>query len=125
MNNVSLTGRLTKDPEITTNEKGSYTRFSIAVNGRNKSVNFFTIVAFNKTAEIICKYLAKGSQIGVSGSLSSSTYKDKDQNSRTSVAVIANEVDFLDSKKTDTEDSSSTTNEFVEISNIDDDDLPF
>ena len=56
MNNVSLVGRLTRDPEIkTTNSGSSYARFSIAVDRRGKDAgtDFINIVAFGKTSEFI------------------------------------------------------------------------
>lgn len=100
INRVILVGRLTADPEVMTSKNGNaYCRFSIAVNsiGEDKA-NFFNCVAFNKTAENMGRFVSKGSQIGVDGSLSQSTYERKDGTKASSVDIRCNTVAFLDSK---------------------------
>ena len=74
MNRVDLIGRFTANPELryTTSNK-AYTRFSIAVNRNKKDENgnreadFISCVAWEGTAETICKYFEKGNRIGISG----------------------------------------------------------
>ena len=78
MNNVSLVGRLTRDPEIkTTNSGSSYARFSIAVDRRGKDAgtDFINIVAFGKTSEFIERYFRKGQRIGINGRIQTGSYE--------------------------------------------------
>lgn len=69
MNKCIFLGRLTKDIELKQTSTGKfYTKFSLAVDrpftqGENKQADFPVLVAWNKTAEIMAKYLKKGSQI--------------------------------------------------------------
>ena len=81
MNVVTLTGRLGKDPEFQTSKNGNgFVKFSIATNdgyGDNKKVNWHNCTAFGKSAEIISKYVKKGSEICVSGSIDYNKNDDK------------------------------------------------
>lgn len=122
MNNVILIGRLTADPELSSTNSGTaYTRFSIAVdrryskNNEEQQVDFINIVAWRQTAEFVCKYFSKGNRIGIVGSIQTGSYTDKNGNKRNSFDVVANNVEFVESKK-----KSET---FEEIPT--DDDLPF
>lgn len=140
-NLVVLTGRLTADPELRyTGNNTPVTSFSIAVNRRYKAgeeahTDFINIVAWRQTAEFITKYFNKGSMIGIEGSIQTRTYVDKDTGkNRTAFEVIANNVQFVESKRdggaaTSNNGGSSFSNaganEFVEIENSSDDDLPF
>ena len=106
INIAILIGRLTADPELKTTPSGtSVTSFSIAVDRRYKSgedrqTDFINIVAWRQTAEFICKYFGKGSMICIEGSIQTRRYQDKDGNSRTAFEVVANNVTFVESKKT-------------------------
>ncbi len=106
MNNVSLIGRITKDLELKNfNEgKGFYTKFTLAINRAPRKdsqpeADFISILAWNGLAETICKYLRKGSQIGITGRLCSSSYTDKDGIKKYSTEVVAEDFKFLDSKQ--------------------------
>lgn len=106
MNNVSIIGRITRDLELKNfNEgKGFYTRFTLAINKvSHKDIqpeaDFINIVAWNGLAETLCKYLKKGSQIAITGRLSSNSYTDKDGNKRYSIEVVAEDFKFLDNKQ--------------------------
>ena len=79
INNVTLTGRITKDLELQQSQAGkSYCKFSIAVNGMKKDeTDFLNCIAWEKTAEILCQYSAKGSQIGVTGRIKTGSYDNK------------------------------------------------
>ena len=65
MNNVSLVGRLTADPEVKHTQNGTaYTRFNVAVDrqvkqGEEKQADFINCVAWDKKAEFICKYFSR------------------------------------------------------------------
>ena len=91
LNRVMLQGRLAEVPELKHTANGTaVVRFSIAVedsietNGERKTY-FFTIQAWQGTAEIICKYFDKGQQIIVEGRLVSKTYTDKNDVKRKEV----------------------------------------
>jgi single-strand DNA-binding protein len=110
MNTVSLIGRITKDLELKSfNEgKGFYTRFTLAINrvpykDSQPEADFISIVAWSGLAEALCKNLKKGSQIAVTGRLSSNSYTDKDGNKRYSTEVVAENVaenfNFSDNKQ--------------------------
>lgn len=105
MNNVSLIGRLTADPEIkyTQNQK-AFTRFTVAVDrpvksGEEKQADFINIVAWNQTAEFVCKYFSKGQRIALTGSIRTGDYTDKDGKKHYTFDVWANNVEFCESKK--------------------------
>jgi single-strand DNA-binding protein len=106
MNSCNFTGRLTKDPELKTTQSGkTYLRFCLAVDGikdkdGNKTADFVDCVAWNKSAEIIAQYARKGSKLGISGRLHTTTY-EKDGEKRKAVDVVVNEFDLLDSKPKD------------------------
>lgn len=138
-NLVVLTGRLTADPELKTTPNGvSVTSFSIAVSrryraGEETQADFINIVAWRQTAEFITKYFKKGTMIGIEGSIQTRRYVDKDGKNRTVFEVVANNAQFVESKRdggaaNDTADapasySNATANEFAEVSG--DEDLPF
>ena len=106
MNTCNFTGRLTKDPELKTTQSGKkYTRFCLAVDGikdkdGNKTADFVDCIAWNKSAEIIAQYARKGSKLGVSGRLHTTTF-EKDGEKRKSVDIVVNEFELLDSKPKD------------------------
>ena len=105
-NLVVLTGRLTQDVELKTTPNGvSVASFSIAVDrrgrGDDKQTDFINIVAWRQTAEFITKYFKKGSMIGIEGSIQTRKYQDKEGNTRTVFEVIANNVQFVESKRED------------------------
>ena len=145
-NLVVLTGRLTADPELKTTQSGvSVTSFSIAVErrykqGEERQADFINIVAWRSSAEFICKYFKKGSMIGIEGSIQTRRYQDRDGNNRTAFEVIANNVQFVEFKKADNNSDNNAPidpendplpqlqdglNEFAELGNADDEDLPF
>ena len=105
MNNVSLIGRLTADPELKHTQSGlAYTRFSIAVDrqfvrqGEERQADFINIVCWNKTAEFVCKYFNKGRRIALNGRIQTGSYTDRDGNKRYTTDVVADNVEFCDSK---------------------------
>lgn len=105
MNIAILTGRLTADPELKTTPNGvSVCSFSIAVDrkykqGEEKQADFINIVAWRGTAEFVSKHFSKGSAIGIEGSIQTRKYTDKNGNNRTTFEVVANNVHFIDSKR--------------------------
>lgn len=103
MNNCVFTGRLTKDPELkTTQSDKKYTRFCLAVDGikdkdGNKTADFVDCIAWNKSAEIIAQYARKGSKLGVSGRLHTTT-SEVNGEKRKYTDIVVNEFELLDSK---------------------------
>ncbi len=108
MNKVILIGRLTRDPEPRTTTTGkAVTSFTLAVDRRfvrrdnsegQQTADFIPIVAWNKLADICANNLSKGRRISVEGRISVRSYDDQNGNKRYVTEVIADEVEFLDSK---------------------------
>lgn len=95
-----LTGRITKDLELKQAGQTQVTNFSMAVDNpfKKDDTSFFDIVAFGKTAELLNNYCGKGSKILIEGNLKQDRFQDKEGNNRSVVRVIANRIEFLDSK---------------------------
>lgn len=129
MNKAILMGRLTRDPETryTQTNNVQVTSFTLAVNRRftkegEQQADFINVVTWNKTAEFVSKYFKKGQQVGIIGRIQTRNYDDDQGQKHYVTEVIAEEVYFADSKKEDSQVTSSQ-NEFEQIQN--DDDLPF
>ena len=126
MNKVMLIGRITREPELKHSQNGdvAIVRFGLAVNRKYKvdggqDADFPNIVAFGKTAEFINKYFGKGSKMVVEGRLQTGSYTDKEGHKHYTTEVIAEDVEFAESKKV----ANGEINGFIE----DDDtgELPF
>lgn len=105
INNITLMGRLTADPELRTTQTGrSVSSFSIAVDrafsraGEERQTDFINIVAWQQQAEFVCRYFKKGSMIALTGRLETRSYEDKNGNKRTAYEVIADRVSFCGSR---------------------------
>ena len=87
-------GRLTKDAELTTTQKGtSMSKFRMAVNDRrNDDTLFLNILCFGKMAEALQEHLVRGRLVGVQGKIKVDDYEDKEGKQRTSVCVMADEI---------------------------------
>lgn len=129
MNNVSLVGRLTRDPEIkATNSGSSYARFSIAVDrrGKDSGTDFINIVAFGKTSEFIERYFRKGQRIGINGRIQTGSYEGKDGKKVYTFDVIAENVEFVESKSASSSATPANADGFVNIPDgVEDPGLPF
>lgn len=129
MNTVILCGRLTADPKSgTTQQSGkSYCNFSLAVNkaySQDKGADFIDIVAWNTTAQNCAKYLTKGSQVLINGSLTTETYEYNGVKTKRT-KVLANNVEFL-SRPTNGGQSQSKAPSIDELKEIDaSSDMPF
>ena len=107
INNVSLTGRLTRDPELkyTNSSNTPVLSFTLAVNRNFKNkqgdveADFINCVAWNKAAENISNYFQKGSLIGIEGSIQTRTYDDKDGKRVYLTEVYVKSFSFLEAKK--------------------------
>ena len=106
LNKVILGGRLTADPELKQTPNGTpVVTFSIAVNRRFQSkenaqqqTDFFNVTAWRATAEFVSRYFRKGSSICVIGSLQNRTWTDQQGAKRYATDVIADEIQFVDSR---------------------------
>ena len=118
INKIVLTGRLTANPECRyTANNAAVTTFSIAVdrnfkneNG-NKDADFINIVAWNKKAELIHHYLKKGDRVGISGRLQVRKYQNERGENRYVTEVVADEVEFLNSKKSGLDEKNPVKSE--------------
>jgi single-strand DNA-binding protein len=103
INNVMLLGRLTNDVEVRTTPSGkNVASFSLAVDkgGKDDGADFIEVTAWEKTADLLSQYTSKGSKIIVQGRLNQQTWDDKETGKkRSKLAVVANDVTFLDSAK--------------------------
>ncbi|GFD78364.1 single-stranded DNA-binding protein [Tenacibaculum mesophilum] len=105
-NRVQLIGNLGNTPEIITLDSGKkLAKFAIATNETYKNAQgekitdtqWHNIVAWNKTAEIIEKYLEKGKEVMIEGRLTSRSFEDKEGNKRYITEVVCNELLMLGS----------------------------
>ena len=117
MNKTILIGRLTKDPEIRyTVNNAAVTSFTVAVDRRFKqegqpTADFIPVVAWNKTAEFVSNYFKKGNRIALTGRIQTRTYDDKDGKRVYVTEVVADEVEFVESKREDS--GSQARNEYM------------
>jgi len=101
VNKIFLIGNLTRDPELRTTGNGiSVCSFGLAVNRRRKvegqpDVDFFNVNAWRQLGETCARYLSKGRKVCVVGSIQLRNYETQDGAKRTSVDVVADEVEFL------------------------------
>ena len=135
MNKVILIGRLIKDADIKASAAGMIiARFTLAVdrrfrrNNEEQTADFINCVAFSKTAEFLEKYGRKGVKFVVEGSIQTGSYTNKDGNKVYTTDVAVQSVEFAESKassqNTQTQPSATPT-DFMQINEIDDEELPF
>jgi len=104
MNHVTVSGNLTRSPELRQTPSGtSILNFSIAVNDRRKNgqtgewedvAHFVDCVMFGKRAESLSKIIHKGSRVYVDGRLSQNRWEDKQGNKRSKIEIVANDVEL-------------------------------
>ena len=107
LNHITIMGRLTRDPELRRTGSGvAVASFTVAVDrdfsgrdGGEKETDFIDCVAWRQTGEFISKYFTKGSMIVVSGRLQIRSWNDKDGNKRRTAEVVADNVYFGESKR--------------------------
>ena len=104
-NIVVVSGRMVADPELRNiSEDKAVCNFRIAVPKRFKpqegaDSDFFNAVAWNRTAEFICKYFSKGKRIELVGSLQTRNWEDREGNRRTATEIAVSSVDFVGDKE--------------------------
>ena len=103
INKVILMGRLTRDPEVRHTSTGkAVCSFSIAIDngyGENRQTDFINCVAWQNQAEFLGRYFTKGMMVIVAGRISTRTWEGQDGKKNYVTEVIANEVNFGESKK--------------------------
>ncbi len=125
MNSIAISGRLTRDPETVSMQDGNkYSKFSLAVDRpyQKDKTDFIDIIAWNKTAELVERYLVKGRQVIVQGSLQIDTY-ERDGAKRTKAVVRAERVEFIGGNP----NTAQNQNDGVKptLTPTEDDDCPF
>lgn len=135
MNSVILIGRLTQDPQASTLDSGhSYCRFSIAVNRRfsrngENQADFINIITWDALAQNCVKYLVKGSQVAVQGSIQTGSY-ERDGVRRQTFDIRADQVEFLsraNGSGTGAGEAGKPARDQAidELKEVEDDDMPF
>lgn len=123
---------MTKDPELKKTPNGvSVTSFTLAVDRdyETDKTDFIDVVAWRNTAEFVSKYFAKGRMAVASGRLQIRKWTDKDGNERRTAEIVADNVYFGDSKKSESDFTAPVSDgediEPMVIEDGEDGDLPF
>lgn len=140
LNKIIIMGRLTSDPELRRTGSGTaVTSFSLACDrdfksqSGDKETDFIEVVAWKNTAEFVSKYFSKGRMAVVEGRLQIRDWTDKAGNKRTTAEVVADNVYFADSKRSESNEnqkenfnalSGRLSDDFVPISE-EDGEIPF
>ena len=130
MNKIFLIGRLTKDPQRGQTQSGkTVARFSVAVKKQGQDgADFFDATAFDKTAENVLQYLAKGRQVAVVGRVSIGSYTDRNGVTRKTFDILADQVEFVggNGQAQAAENTAPKNSDVDTLREIDDDDdMPF
>ena len=107
LNNISIIGRLTKDPDCSYTSSGiALAKFRIACDRGMKdaetgerTADFFDVVCWRHTAEFVTQYIAKGRMVGLTGRIQSRNWVAQDGTKRYTVEIVAERVDGLDRPK--------------------------
>ena len=140
LNKIIIMGRLTRDPELRRTGSGTaVTSFSLACDrdfksqSGDKETDFIEVVAWKNTAEFVSKYFSKGRMAVVEGRLQIRDWTDKSVNKRITAEVVADNVYFADSKRSEPNEnqkenfnalSGRLSDDFVPISE-EDGEIPF
>ena len=124
MNNVSLIGNLTKDPEIRYAGDVKVANFTLAVRRTSDKADFINCVAWRKVADLVESYVKKGQQIGVVGAIETRNYDGADGRKVYVTEVNVKEITLQSRKNTEPEEPKYEDN-YVTEPFITSDDLPF
>lgn len=122
MNKVFLIGRLVRDPELRyTGTNIPVATFSIAVN-RNyanaageREADFINIVVWRKQAENVKNYVKQGSQVAIDGKIQTRTYDDQNGQKRYITEVVADNIQFLDTKAAAERRQTASSNSYSDV----------
>jgi len=104
VNIVLLIGNLATDIElkdVAPDKKVASFLLAVDRPGRDAGADFVHVATWNRQAEVCDEYLSKGAKIAVDGRLRSRSWEDEDGKRRTAIEVVANRVEFLDSRSRD------------------------
>lgn len=134
MNKTELIGRVVRDADVRYSQGGAaIARISLAVDRKFKqdgqpTADFINCIAFGKTAEVIEKYVVKGTKIAVVGHIQTGSYTNKDGQKVYTTDVVIDELEFCESKSQSNSQPAPAPNdnEWLNIpDNLDDSSLPF
>ena len=134
MNKLILVGNLTADPQLRTTQAGdAVCSFTIAVNRRKSNnaqagqpeADFFRVNAWRQLGENCARYLSKGKKVYVSGPVQCRTYTGQDGQTRASMEVTANEVEFLSPAGNAQQNATQKTDAQSGFVQVDEEELPF
>ena len=132
LNKIILMGRLTRNPELRRTQSGTaVASFTLAVDRDYKpqdgerETDFIDIVAWRGTGEVVSKYFTKGRMAVVEGRLQVRDWTDKDGNKRRSTEVVADNVYFGDSKRSESGTPAEPSGELQELPDEEKGELPF
>ena len=140
MNKAILIGRLASDPETTTTSSGiTKCSFRLAIPRRfinaqgDRETDFLPVIAWRTTADLCARYLAKGRQCAVEGTIQTRSYDAQDGTKRYVTEIIAEQVQFLGSRENSESSVSQHDSVIKQAQNtfgkdfveVDDDELPF
>ncbi len=118
MNKVFLIGRLTRDPELRyTGNNIAVTSFTVAINrtytnqAGEREADFINVVVWRRQAESVKNYLSQGSQVAIEGRLQVRNYEDQNGQRRYVTEVVADNVEFIGSRRDNTASSNSINNQ--------------
>lgn len=119
MNNVTLLGRLARDPDYYVSEKedgSNVCRFTLAVNRNKDEADFISCVAFGQAADAVADYCVKGDRLGVSGRIRTGSY-EKDGETYYTTDVVVIQADLVETKKESEEKRKSENKKDSKSSN--------
>jgi len=129
VNKVILIGNTGKDPEVRTFESGKMASVSVATTERYKKdgeqkelTEWHRVVFFGALADIVEKYVKKGTMLYIDGKIRTRDWEDKDGQKRTSTEILADKMTILSKKQ---EAGKIQENKEPFDPNNEDDDLPF
>ena len=124
MNKVILIGRLARDSDVrNSNNNIMVLKNTVAVDRRNKqdgqsAADFIPIVAFGKTAEFMSNYFSKGKKVAITGRIQTGSYENAEGKKVYTTEVVVEEVEFVESKKSEGSDQMAQARQFVPESEI-------
>lgn len=128
-------GRLVRNADVRYSQKQDGTqmciaRFTLAVDRKVKqegqqSADFISCVAFGKQGEFVEKYLRQGTKIAVSGRIQTGSYTNKEGQKVYTTDIVTEEIEFAESKSNKDESPASEGEGFLDLPDVDNDDLPF
>ena len=133
LNQITVMGRLVRDPEIRYTQSGTpVTSFTLAVDrdysgaDGEKKTDFIDCIAFKGTAEFVSKHFAKGTMAVVNGRLQFRDWQDRDGNKRRNAEILVENIYFGERKQQGAVDvaAGDYTEGFEELDE-DDGELPF